>query len=113
MPCDAHATASLSSPDNRASQALAARSTATSAGCGSRRSPTPTSIRRPASAIAAADLDNDGDRDLVLAGPGVARVLANRGDGTFTEAARIDGLGLSEHVLPVDLDGDGLLELHF
>jgi enediyne biosynthesis protein E4 len=66
-----------------------------------------------ASAIAAADLDNDGDRDLVLAGPGVARVMANRGDGTFTEAARLDGSGLTEHVLPVDLDGDGLLELHF
>ena len=66
-----------------------------------------------ASAIAAADLDNDGDRDLVLAGPGVARVMANLGDGTFTEAARLDGSGLTEHVLPVDLDGDGLLDLHF
>ena len=65
------------------------------------------------SAIAAADLDNDGDRDLVLAGAGVAYVMANRGDGTFQEAARFDDSGMTEHVLPVDLDGDGLLDLYF
>ncbi len=63
-------------------------------------------------AIAAADLDNDGDRDLVLAGAGTARVMANRGDGSFTEAARLDGVGSTEHVLPADLDGDGRLDLH-
>lgn len=65
------------------------------------------------SAIAAADLDNDGDRDLVLAGQGVAYVMANRGDGTFDEAARLDDSGATEQVLPVDLDGDGLLDLYF
>jgi hypothetical protein len=65
------------------------------------------------SAIAAADLDNDGDRDLVLAGEGVAYVMANRGDGTFHEAARFDDSGTTEQVLPVDLDGDGLLDLYF
>jgi hypothetical protein len=64
-------------------------------------------------AIAAADLDNDGDCDLVLAGPGTAYVMANQGDGTFVEAARFDDSGLTEHVLPVDLDGDGRLDLYF
>ncbi len=65
-----------------------------------------------ASAIAAADLDNDGDRDLILAGAEGARVMANGGDGSFQEAARLPGSGTTEHVLPVDLDGDGLLDLH-
>jgi hypothetical protein len=66
-----------------------------------------------ANAIAAADLDNDGDRDLVIAAAGSARVMANRGDGRFDEAARLEGSGTTEHVLPVDLDGDGLLDLYF
>jgi len=64
-------------------------------------------------AITAADLDNDGDRDLIIAGPGTARVMANHGDGTFEEAARFDDSGHTEHVLAVDLDGDGLLDLYF
>lgn len=64
------------------------------------------------SAIAAADLDNDGDTDLVLAGPNVTYVMANQGDGTFVMAARFADAGLTEHVLPVDLDGDGLLDLY-
>lgn len=66
-----------------------------------------------ASAIAAADLDNDGDVDLVLAGADHAHVLANRGDGTFAEVASWTGTGTTEQILPVDLDGDGLLDLVF
>jgi hypothetical protein len=67
----------------------------------------------PVTAIAAADLDNDGDRDLVLASANVAYVMANQGDGTFVQAARFEDSGTTEHILPVDLDGDGLLDLFF
>ncbi|MEO8699410.1 MAG: CRTAC1 family protein [Kofleriaceae bacterium] len=66
-----------------------------------------------ASALAAADLDNDGDLDLVIAGDNQARVMTNRGDGTFEVAAMFADSGTTEHVLPVDLDGDGLLDLYF
>ena len=61
--------------------------------------------------VAAADLDNDGDADLVLAGTGTAYVYANNGDGTFTKAAEFDNSGRTEQVLPVDINGDGLLDL--
>ena len=66
----------------------------------------------PVTALAAADLDNDGDRDLIAAGGGIARVIANDGGLTFREVGRLTGSGTTEHVLPVDLDGDGLLDLH-
>ncbi|MBA3452761.1 MAG: CRTAC1 family protein [Deltaproteobacteria bacterium] len=65
-----------------------------------------------ARAIAAADLDNDGDRDLVVAGTNVAYVLGNVGDGTFLEVGRLEGSGLTEHLLPVDIDNDGKLDLY-
>jgi len=67
----------------------------------------------PVTALAAADLDNDGDRDLIAAGGGVARVIANDGGLAFREVGRLAGSGTTEHVLPVDLDGDGLLDLYF
>jgi hypothetical protein len=35
--------------------------------------------------------------------------MANQGDGTFVQAARFEDSGTTEHILPVDLDGDGLL----
>ncbi len=66
-----------------------------------------------ATAIAVADLDNDGDRDLVIASSGSALVMAGAGDGRFREVARFADSGMTEHVLPVDLDGDGLLDLYF
>lgn len=66
-----------------------------------------------ATAIAAVDLDDDGARDLVIASAGGASVMVNQGDGRFALAARLEGSGTTEHVLPVDLDGDGRLDLYF
>jgi len=63
------------------------------------------------SAVAIGDLDGDGDRDLVLGGTDLALVLANDGAGHFTEVARWTGAGRIEHLLPVDLDRDGLLDI--
>lgn len=64
-------------------------------------------------AITAVDLDNDGDHDLLLATPGTVHVMANAGDGTFTEAQTLTDTGMTEQILPVDLDGDGRLDLYF
>jgi enediyne biosynthesis protein E4 len=66
-----------------------------------------------ATAITAVDLDNDGARALVIASAGSASVMANLGELRFALAARLDGSGSTEHILPVDLDGDGRLDLHF
>ncbi len=65
-----------------------------------------------ASALAAADLDGDGDRELVVAADSVTRIFDNRGGGRFAEVEALSTLGTTEHILPVDLDGDGLLDLY-
>ena len=67
----------------------------------------------PATAFAVADLDNDGTRDLVISGGDTAYVFANAGDASFREVARFDAIGVTEQILPVDLDGDGRLDLYF
>ncbi len=64
-------------------------------------------------AVAAADLDDDGDRDVVIAGPDSAAVLENLGSGDLRESSRLLDSGTTEHVLPVDVDGDGRLDLYF
>ena len=65
-----------------------------------------------ASALAAADLDGDGDRELVVAADGVTRIFDNLGGGRFAEVEALSTRGSTEHILPVDLDGDGLLDLY-
>ena len=65
-----------------------------------------------ASAIAVADFDNDDDRDVILASKDLATVFANQGDGTFVEVLALRDTGATEHLLPVDVDGDGLLDLY-
>lgn len=61
------------------------------------------------------DLDNDGDEDLYLLGRATNnRLLANNGDGTFTEvlSSGAEG-GTDSHVSCSmgDIDGDGLLDI--
>ncbi len=63
-------------------------------------------------ALAVADLDGDGDREIVVAADEVTRIFDNVGNGRFVEAKALSTPGSTEHVLPVDLDGDGLLDLY-
>lgn len=65
-----------------------------------------------ASALAAADLDGDGDRELLVAADSVTRIFDNLGGGRFAEVEALSTGGTTEHILPVDLDGDGLLDLY-
>jgi hypothetical protein len=66
-----------------------------------------------ANAVAITDLDNDGDGDVVLAASGSARVYENLGGFRFRLAQTLPDSGSTEQVLPVDLDGDGRLDLYF
>ena len=68
-----------------------------------------------ASDARAADLDGDGDRDVVAAafgwrGPGALHLLEQRAGGAFAERVLDERDGFI-HVEPVDLDGDGRLDL--
>ena len=57
------------------------------------------------------DYDEDGDVDLLLATPSARHVFANDGAGTFVDLTATRGEGLSATGIPVDLDGDGDLDL--
>jgi hypothetical protein len=56
-------------------------------------------------------MDGDGDLDLVLAGSSESLVFENLGAAVAPRA--IGDTGASHYVLPVDVDGDGLLDLYF
>lgn len=65
----------------------------------------------PVHFVAPADLDNDGDRDLVVAGDRLL-LFESRGGGRFAAPHDLGDGSATEHVLPIDLDGDGVLELY-
>ena len=68
-----------------------------------------------------ADVDNDGDIDIIVpnnrGGPGcdavatTARIVPNKGDGTFGTDYGVDFKLLQEYVLGADLNGDGKTDL--
>ena len=68
-----------------------------------------------ASAVATADVDGDGDLDVVFGGPDVAgQVYRNDGRGLLAPApaGHLSGTGpVTRHLAPVDLDGNGTLDL--
>ncbi len=64
-----------------------------------------------------ADLDGDGDLDIVLGMEGGHALWLNDGQGRFTDASRerlpAPGFVEARKVAPVDVDGDGDLDLYF
>lgn len=66
-------------------------------------------------AVAAGDLDNDGDSDLLLAATGISatlQVYANDGTGRFSLASTVPSSDSVEHLLLVDIDDNGWLDVH-
>lgn len=66
-------------------------------------------------ALATGDLDNDGDADLMLATAGLSRsvrMYENDGAGRFSFRTSLLDSGAVEHLLLVDIDDDGWLDIH-
>ena len=66
-------------------------------------------------ALTAGDLDNDGDADLVLARRGLSSSVEfyeNDGAGHFSWSMAVGDAGSVEHLLLVDIDDDGRLDVH-
>jgi hypothetical protein len=69
--------------------------------------------------LAILDVDGDGGRDVVVGGKKLA-ALQRQADGSWQDVAEVRGLvlpppkkgqNIAQHLLPADLDGDGLLDL--
>jgi hypothetical protein len=61
--------------------------------------------------LAGADVDDDGKIDLIGAGSNQVDVLRGAGDGTFSDPETYAAGISAGFVRPVDLDGDGVLDL--
>jgi hypothetical protein len=69
------------------------------------------SLDTPINFIAPGDLDGDGDRDLLVASDRLL-LFENRGGGEFAARGELGEGWLTEHILLVDLDADGLLDVY-
>lgn len=73
---------------------------------------TPVTLSSSVRGIAAGDFDQDGKADLAVGLGMSAAILRGRGDGTFEPAATYGGVsGSIASLRPVDLNGDGALDL--
>jgi enediyne biosynthesis protein E4 len=69
------------------------------------------SLDTPVHFIAPGDLDSDGDRDVLVASDRLL-LFENRGGGDFAARGELGESALTEHILLVDLDLDGLLDVY-